>query len=132
MRWAFRLQPWLLQYFAGTLNMDIRSMLANHVFQTYPDRESIDWTTVARKPEFAGHTVQRLQNIYSMIIRDAKKTDITLNDSEISLKQTVDGFNEYMKQSKAHKVPKEVAERQQKVIDFFEQYVRKNEIYNYV
>jgi len=44
----------------------------------------------------------------------------------------VDGFNEYMKQSKAHKVPKEVAERQQKVIDFFEQYVRKNEIYNYV
>merc|ERR1719233_2079493 len=80
LRWAHFLQPWIMQHYAGTLNLDIRMMLVNHLAETYHTRESIDWDAVASKSEFAGNTVTNLQYTFSYILKNAKiamKTEST-------------------------------------------------------
>ena len=61
-RWRLTLLPWLLQHKAGTLNLRIEVMLANHLLETYGDIKDIVWTDVASRPEFAGHNANRLKN----------------------------------------------------------------------
>ena len=48
-RWVRKLQPWIMQHYAGTLNLDIRMMLVSHLGETYRSRESIDWDAVVAK-----------------------------------------------------------------------------------
>ena len=72
-RWTYSLQPWLMQHYAGTVNLDIRMMLVNHLAQTYQNRESIDWDAVAEKTEFAGNTALHLKKTFLVILQEAKK-----------------------------------------------------------
>merc|ERR1719233_1521443 len=74
LRWAHFLQPWIMQHYAGTLNLDIRMMLVNHLAETYHTRESIDWDAVASKSEFAGNTTTYLQYAFGQVIGQVKKS----------------------------------------------------------
>ena len=56
-RWEGKIQPTLLQYYAGTLNMQVEKMLANFIADTYQNFNEIDWPEVAARPDFTGHTV---------------------------------------------------------------------------
>ena len=64
-RWAHCLQPWIMQHYAGTSNLDIRMTLVNHLAENYPNRESIDWEAIAEKSEFAGNTATSLKQALS-------------------------------------------------------------------
>jgi len=72
-RWTRKLRPWLLQHFAGTLNLETRRPLANYVAENFTDITSIDWTSVTKKPEFAGHTNISLRYKYSKLLLGAKR-----------------------------------------------------------
>ena len=55
-RWQTCLQPWLLQFYAGILNLRVEKTLANYITNEYTDFTSIDWKKVAEKKEFEGYT----------------------------------------------------------------------------
>jgi len=127
-RWTYYLQPWILQYYAKSLNLDIRQMLANHVSETYESRESIDWDAISKIPDFAGHTAGSLGYIYANIVR-VRHEVIT---SERSLQEIADSFNEYMRHNRSKRVPEQTLVRQKKVIQYFEDYVKKHNITNFL
>jgi len=127
-RWVHNLQPWILQYYAGTTNLDIRMMLVNHLADTYHSRESIDWDAVAAKSEFAGNTSLYLQFTFNQVaIRYGKKPLIT----ESSWEQIIGRCREYISETKKRN-SKESELRRMKVIQYFENYVMKQEIDNFL
>lgn len=122
-RWAHHLQPWIMQHYAGTFNLDIRMMLVNHVAKTYRGREDIEWDAVAAKSEFAGNTATRLKQTFALVFREGKKS---LN-SEASWEQSINGCREYISQSRRN-YSKKMELRRFQVIKYFENYVKKLEI----
>jgi len=89
-RWENQLKIWILQLRAGTLNLEIDSMLVNYLVDHFQDIESIDWSRVAARKEFSGHTESSLRNIFfSKLFKNAKKSRNILS-SEINLKDIAD------------------------------------------
>jgi len=127
LRWVRFLQPWIMQHYAGTLNLDIRMMLVNHLAETYENRESIDWDAVADKSEFAGNTASKLK--FTFLITLAKATRSL--DTEISWEQIQDRCKEYISQTKRRNSKKAEIRRFQ-VIRYFENYVKKQELVDYI
>jgi len=131
-RWTYTLQPWIMQHRAGTLNLDIRQMLINHVSETFSDRESIRWDVVAHRPEFAGHSELILRRIFTDNILPVvlRHDDSKISRLDISLKQIADGFNQYIAECKHRKVSEKVRERQSKVIEYYERFARNYDVNN--
>jgi len=126
-RWARQLQPWIMQHYAGTLNLDIRMMLMNHLAETYLSRESINWNAVASKTEFAGNTTINLKHTFDQVLKFARKS---LN-TESSWEQVIGKCKEHISQSKRCNSKKSELRRVQ-VIQYFENYVAKQEIENFL
>ena len=126
-RWVRKLQPWIMQHYAGTLNLDIRMMLVSHLGETYRSRESIDWDAVVAKSEFAGNTATNLQHTFVQVLRHAKKSLTT----ESSWEQIIGRCREHISQSRRYN-SKEVELRRTQVIQYFENYVMKQEIDNFL
>merc|ERR1719315_511748 len=59
-RWEKVLKHWILSYYCGALNLNINSMLINHLSSIYQYRDEIDWVEIIKRPEFAGHTTSSL------------------------------------------------------------------------
>ena len=73
-RWANVLQPWLLQHYSGTLNLRVERMLANYISDTFTDFSDIDWSKLAARSEFVGHTENSLkQKYFGHLSTDTKK-----------------------------------------------------------
>ena len=125
-RWNHQLRSWIMQYYAGTLNLDIRLMLVNHVAETYQDRGTIDWDAIAAKSEFAGRTATNLKQTFTEILHFARKS---LN-KESSWQQLLDSCREYI--SKARRNSKHAELRKAKVIEYFENYVKNHKIENFL
>merc|ERR1719153_1826847 len=123
-RWAYYLQPWIMQHYAGTLDLDIRMMLVNHLAESYQDRDSIDWEAVAAKSEFAGNTADNLSRTFCMVLGYANRKE---QIKEASWEQMLDRCREYISQAKRYK-SKKVELRRLQVIQYFENYVNKLEI----
>ena len=85
MRWTSTLKLWILQHFAGTLNLDLRRPLANYLAENFTDINSVDWHSVVKKPELAGHTHlslrQYLSNIFLNTKRSLNKSGADIEDS---------------------------------------------------
>ena len=127
LRWAFTLQPWIMQHYAGTLNMDIRLMLVNYLAQTYQNRDSIDWDAIASKSEFAGHTKAKLKREFATVLLYAKKS---LN-TEFSWDQLLVSCREYIGHSRRLN-SKNVDLRRTQVIQYFENHIKKLKIENFL
>eukprot|EP00092_Neocalanus_flemingeri_P034275 GFUD01037272.1.p1 GENE.GFUD01037272.1~~GFUD01037272.1.p1 ORF type:complete len:770 (-),score=230.53 GFUD01037272.1:155-2464(-) len=126
-RWKFYLKPWLLQFFSGTLNLDIRRMLANYLAEHFEDIDSVDWSAVASKPKFVGHTLISLRNIFfKNLFKFTKKSKG--GNSEVTLKDVADCTNAKYKFVGLCTVQKNILRRQKEIIDYFEQYVKKQGI----
>ena len=90
LRWKMTLLPWLLQHSAGALNLRIEVMLSNHLLASYSDIQKIDWAEVAKKTEFACHTVHSLKNgtFHNLRKNCARKLDI--HHKEVTLSQVAE------------------------------------------
>ena len=119
-RWEITLHPWLLQHYSGTLNMRVERMLINHIADTYPDFSSIDWSKVAAKSEFVGHTQVSLRGI-CFNIRDKTKNKFKTGRKEVSM-QDMTKYCELVYCDGRPKASSKL-ERQKEVIDFFKRKV---------
>ena len=93
-RWEGKLQPTLLQYYAGTLNMQVGKMLANFIADTYQNFSEIDWPEVAARPDFAGHTEQSLKNMYFQELLSSTRKKLGnqegQGDDDVTLRQVAE------------------------------------------
>ena len=125
-RWHVNLQPLLLQYYAGTLNLRVERMLANHLNETYENISDIDWSRVAVRQEFAGQTEISLKLLFSKLGYNSN-TKFNKVRTEVTLQQIADySENVYGEgaQGKAKEASSSKLEHQEKVIAFFESKVK--------
>eukprot|EP00092_Neocalanus_flemingeri_P021291 GFUD01023075.1.p1 GENE.GFUD01023075.1~~GFUD01023075.1.p1 ORF type:complete len:482 (+),score=140.48 GFUD01023075.1:166-1611(+) len=126
-RWEYYLKTWLLQHFSGTLNLDIRRMLANYLADNFEDVDSVNWLSVASRTEFAGQTQTSLRYQYVKLFN---RTKIKMNGSgeEVTLKHIADITNKQFKEGRFKKISEKTLTRQKKIIDYFEKYVGDNRL----
>merc|ERR1739842_99578 len=102
-------------------------MLVNHLAETSHSRESIDWDEVKAKPEFAGNTATNLKRVFSTVLRNATRSLNT--ETDISWEQTLDKCREYINQASRRKTAEL---RRFQVIQYFENYVKKHDIVDFL
>ena len=121
LRWKMTLLPWLLQHCAGALNLRIEVMLSNHLLESYSDIQYIDWPEVAKKTEFACHTVHSLKNGTFHNLRKNSARKLNISHKKVTLSQVA----EYSKDlySQGRKTRKDVLKSQRLLVDYFEQKV---------
>jgi len=125
-RWEYYLKTWLLQHFSGTLNLDIRRMLANYLADNFDDVDSVDWPAVASRAEFAGHTQTSIKYLFYTFLFKRTKEKLSESSEEITLKHIADIANKQFKDGTSPKIREKILIRQKEVIDYFEQYVKKS------
>ena len=133
-RWRDDLQPWILQYYNGTLNLDIRRMLLNYLKDTFGSRDAIDWLLVAKRPDFVGHTESSLRRVFFTsvdIVRRHEKLK-NLKSEEITLNQIADVANECFNDKFSRRLSVRILRRQTEVIDHFKNYIDKHGITNFI
>ena len=124
LRWSKNLQPWLLQHYSGTLNLRVERMLSNHLAETFKDVSQVDWSKVAARKEFAGHTEHSLKHCYANLKVQVK---FNLNSSEATLQQVSDHselvYGEGAQGNAQGRLSSKKLQHQREVIAFFEKKV---------
>ena len=124
-RWDKQLKTWLLGYFTGTLNLDIKMMLANSIAERFDTIESIDWDSLSTLKEFSSHTAASLQMIFRTLLVTSASRHLEVDPTELTLKQITDDTKNTCKSSK---VRESVKKRQLEIIEYFENIVNKNDL----
>merc|ERR1719318_2322783 len=125
-RWTFNLRPWILQHFAGTLNLEIKRPLTNYLAENFTDLNSIDWAMVTEKPEFAGNTYSSLRNKFGKVLKLAKE-NLQKKGEDITLKMIAEFANTKYAAGERKVLDRDV-KRQQDIIDYFECHVKSSGI----
>ena len=127
-RWLCTLQPWLLSYYEKTLNLEIRPMLANYLRDNFESRQQIDWDQTVQVKSFSGQTVKSLKASFSIMIRNCRKRK-NIKSSEVTLQDIVEYANSVYPD---RKMRNPIKRRQQAVIGYFEESVKKHNIKNFL
>ena len=78
----------LKKYRAGSLYMDEKEMLINHMVEHEMDHaQDVDWKELVKLPKFAGSSTAHLQSIYQMLKGQAKKKYPDLTPKELTAKE---------------------------------------------
>ena len=127
-RWKSFIRTWLLQYYAKTLNFEIRPMLAKVLADNFKSLKTVDWDFVLKYPEFSGHTANSLRSALSCLEKVLHRK-LGVKRSDLSLKQ----ISEFAQENyKPRKVSKKTEKRQQELIAYFEKNVKQNNITNFI
>jgi len=129
-RWKRNLQPWILQHYSGTLNLELRRPLANYLAENFSDINSVDWHSVIKEPEFAGHTSVSLRSYFSIIFKHAKHSLKRVGEN-ISLEMVAEFANSKYATGERKVLDRDL-KRQQEIIDYFKCYVKTNCITNFL
>ena len=122
LRWSRFLQPTLLQHYTGTLNLRVEVMLANYLLEHFASLSDVNWSEVAARREFAGHTVNSLKNTLSKIVLNATKT-LNIERADVTLRIIAEHSEQVYGEGGCaglRGVSKINQQRQQEVISFFE------------
>ena len=129
-RWKANIRTWLLQYYAKTLNLEIRPMLSNFIADNFESEGSINWNYVLTAvPEFSGHTITSLRYLFASVIKNHASKKLNTPIEKLSLKQVAAFADENYKQ---RKLRKRVEKRQHDLIEYFESLVKLNKIDNFM
>jgi len=127
-RWNLILRPWLLQFFKKTLNLDIRPMLINHLAANFTSIRDIDWKTIEKMPEFSGHTIESIKNIFLKSIHLPLSRLLKIPRTEVTLRQLADASKSYH----FSQITKQKKVRQKEIIDYFVSLVSSHNLKNFV
>jgi len=130
-RWDKHLKVWLLGYYTKTLNLDVRQMLANVLAEKFDKFEDVDWTSLATYPEFSGHTATSLQFLFTGHLSNNAARHLDVDHTTLTLKQIAEDAQTSYDSSKTV-VSKNVQIRQEKIIAYFENFVTKSGIQNFI
>ena len=124
-RWDKQLRIWLMGYYTGTLNLDIKLMLANFLAEKFDSINAINWDSLTLHKEFSGHTAASLQLIFHSYLVSSASRHLKVDHTTLTLKQIMDDAQDTYKVSN---VREKVKKRQMKIIEYFENIVNKNNI----
>ena len=133
-RAEFYLKPWLLQHYAGTLDLDKRCLLANFLVKKYENMESIDWKEVVAEEQFQGNDVKSMKVVFKNL-KNCTAKHLNVLIIKLSLQDIVDNTNRvFGVNSKGNYkvVSNKTLVRQGKVIDYFDEYIKKNHLLKYI
>ena len=127
-RWEFNIRPWLLQYYAKTLNLEIIPKLARFLADNFESKGTIDWNFVSTNKDFCGHTPKSLMKKMSDV------TNCLCNRLQVETKDlSLNQIATFAKDSyKPRKKSKSIENRQGELITYFEVMVEKRKISNFV
>ena len=117
-RWEGSIHPCLLQYYAGTLNMEVEKMLANFIADTYDNFSEINWPEVAARADFAGHTEQSLKNMYFQDLLCSTRKQLGAQGDDVGVQEVADHVRGHQRTWRKNK-----EKWQQGLIAFFEKRV---------
>ena len=127
-RWQYYLKPMLLQYYARTLNLDVRFMLADYLAKVSPSLEEVRWEEVVNaRPEFSGHTDSSLRYQFFYLYR-ILKTRKMIDNSRCSLEDIARASKEYLKQRKERRKTEAELQRQSEITTYFDSFVKKHKL----
>ena len=127
-RWGFLLKPWIMSYYAKTLNLNIRIMLASFVAENFNTVYDIDWELVQERPEFSGQTLGSLKRVLGKMTEvvashlNKPVGDVSLSEIAEDAKTTYASFD----------VKANTKKRQMEIIEYFESVIRLNKIENFL
>ena len=124
-RWDKQLRIWLMGYYTGTLNLDIKLMLANFLAEKFDSINAINWDSLTLHKEFSGHTAASLQLIFHSYLVSSASRHLKVDHTTLTLKQIMEDAQDTYKISN---VREKVKKRQMKIIEYFENIVNKNNI----
>merc|ERR1719481_77165 len=107
--WFSIIQPCLLKYFAGTLNLNINPLLVSYIQDNFQN-STINWNKVLEVKEFAGHTLRSISTLYDKIKSNTGER-LSLHHSEVRI--------EHMKLHPGGVVTKSKIALQKSIIDYF-------------
>ena len=121
--WIGVLEPMLKRYHAGTLHVDVREVLINHMVEQGMDHvQDVDWNKLVKLDKFAGTTAHFLQRKYQDLKKNTRKKYPGLSPEKI----TSSDIRKYLDNSQRNGVQKR-KEREQQLINFYnENIVNKN------
>ena len=117
--WRGIMQPTLLKHYAGTLNLRVERMLANHITENYTEFSEICWNEIAAKNDFAGNTEGSLKKIYSRLSGHAR-TKLDVENSQLTPWHVAQYCDEvHGEGGQGGRLSAKKVQRQKDVIDFF-------------
>jgi hypothetical protein len=111
--------------------LDIRRLLANFLAENFKDMQSIDWSFVITKSEFAGHTEKSLRFLFTNRIFQYAKINLNQQCEDITLEMIAELVNTAFIPG-GQKVLGRTLKRQQDIIEYFEFYVKSKNIKSFL
>jgi len=114
--WHYLLLPLLKRYHAGTLMVDVREVLVNHMVEHGMDyAQDVDWKELVKLDKFAGTTTGYLQRK----LDDARKATSTKYPNLLPEELTSEEMQRYLNSSERYGTPETKEERQQQLIEYY-------------
>jgi len=109
--WEIRLKPILLQYHAGTLNFDVRTILVNYLLEKKVRFiQDIPWSQLLKCPQFSGHTKDSLTKEFEKLTL-MTMNNLKLNRTEITIADMAETAKSKLSEYKVNLSGKEALEK---------------------
>jgi len=93
-RWSTCLEPTLTRHHAGTLNMDIRKVLLEHLLENNMQfAQDVDWKELAMLPKFAGATSQYLHRKWQDMRTSTRRNYPELSEDKLNTEEIQRWYN---------------------------------------
>jgi len=110
--------------------LDVRRSLANYLAEHFDYINSIDWSSVITKTEFAGHTIPSLRKKFTNLIEHTK--NLQNDHSEDITPEMIAEFANAKYVLGGRQVSGIELSRQKEIIDYFECYAKTNGISDFL
>jgi len=93
-RWLHCLEPTLTRHHAGTLNMDIRKVLIDHLLEKNMQfAQEVDWKELAKLPKFAGATHRYLHRKWTIMRTSTRDKYPELSEDKLTTEEIQRWYN---------------------------------------
>jgi len=114
-RWSYSLEPTLTRHHAGTLNMDVRKVLLDHLLEhNMQYAQDVNWKELAKLPKFAGATHQHLYRKYESMRSNTSSKYPELSEDKLTTEEIQRWYNNSRRNSTQKK-----DEYNERLVDFY-------------
>ena len=116
LRWLNQLEPILKRYQAGTLHIDVKDVMINHLLENNMNyAQEVDWKELAKLAKFAGNTPAYLSQMYSLL-----RSNTGLKYPELSEVQlNTEAVRRYRANIKTYSTSTTILEHQEMIVKFY-------------
>jgi len=117
--WEAYLKPLLLQFHAGTVNLDVRRPLVNYFLEkNIRYRQEAKWSELLNYSHFEGHTERSLSTIFSTIVINIQRK-YRCKREEVTIERMSDWVNDRCNPHKLNTTESKALRRKLEIIDYY-------------